>query len=321
VNRDSDPNLPIAIAGSSGRPSLACVSAWLIIALLLSACATVSVAPHATAVRRVSVNGAELSYTEQGAGETVVLMHGTATDYRIWDAVRRELAGKFRVVAYSRRHHAPNAWPDDGDTYTMIQHAEDLVALIRALGVDRAHIVAVSMGARVAAHVAVHHPEVVRTVTLNDGILATPQTETGRRVMEEIAPKFDVALEQVQAGKTTEAVATYVDLASQSGWQGLPAALREYFLDNARTFVLATRDRTLRPPTCEALGSVRVPVLVLAGEKSVKVIEVTNEALMTCLPPTAELAKIPNAGHYWYAENAGDASRLLMDFLKRHSGK
>jgi pimeloyl-ACP methyl ester carboxylesterase len=303
------------------RPRLVRASAWLAVALLLSACAPIAVSPGTSDVRRVIVNGAELSYVEQGAGETVVLVHGTATDYRIWEAVQRELGNKFRVVAYSRRYHAPNAWPDDGATYTMIQHAEDLVALVRALGVDRAHIIAVSMGARVAAHVAVHHPEVVRTMTFSDGALAAPQTEAGKRAMEEAEPKLDTMFAHIRAGKATEAIMAYVDLTSQSSWQSLSAALRTYYLENARTFTFAARDKTLRPPSCEALGSVRVPVLVLAAERSVKVIEATNEALMACLPPTAELAKVRNAGHYWYADNAGDGSRLLMDFLKRHAGR
>ena len=268
-------------------------------------------------LRRATVNGAELTYVEQGAGETVVFVHGSATDYRVWEEVRRRLGDQFRFVAYSRRHHAPNAWPDDGGSYTMTQHADDLVGLIDALGVKRAHVVAVSMGARVAAHAAVHHPKVVQTLTLSDGFLATPVTDEGKRVMAKLEPQFATMFSHIRAGDHAAAVAAYVDLASPAaGWKGLGASWQAYYLDNARTLSLAARDSTLRPPTCEALGTIRVPVLVIAGDRTPPALRVTNEALMHCLPPGAQFAEVPRAGHYWYADNPRDGAQLLLAFLR-----
>ena len=268
------------------------------------------------------VNGAELTYIEQGAGDTVVFLHGSATDYRIWEDVRRRFGNEFRLVAYSRRHHAPNAWPDDGGTRSMKQHAEDLVGLIGALGVSRAHIVAVSMGARVAAHTAVHHPQVVQTLTLSDGLLATPRTDEGKRVMEELGAGFKTMFGHIRAGNDVGAVAAYIDLTSPGGgWKGLSAAWQGYYRDNARTLSLAAQDSTLRPPSCEALGTIQVPVLVLAGEATPPAIRAANEALLECLRPRAEYAQVPQAGHFWYAESPGNATRLLLDFLRRHRAR
>jgi len=177
------------------------VTASLAVALLLTACAPLSPEPRSSAsIRRAYINGAELTYIEQGAGETVVFLHGSATDYRIWKDVRRRFGDEFRLVAYSRRHHAPNAWPDDGGTHSMTQHAEDLVGLIGALGAKRAHLVAVSMGARVAAHTAVHHPQVVQTLTLSDGLLAPPLTDEGKRAMDELGTGFNTMFGHIRAG-------------------------------------------------------------------------------------------------------------------------
>lgn len=299
------------------------IHAWLPVLLVICGCAHWSTEPATNAsIRRTMVNGAELTYAEQGAGETVVFLHGSATDYRIWNDLRRRIGHRFRLVAYSRRHHAPNAWPDDGGSYIMTQHADDLVGLIRALGVERAHVVAVSMGARVAAHAAVHHPEVVQTLTLSDGLLATPVTDEGKRAMAALGPQFDKLFGYIHAGDHGAAVAAYVDLASPAaGWKGLDATWQAYYLDNARTLSLAVKDDTLRPPGCEALGSIRAPVLVIAGELTPPAMQATNEALMRCLPRSAQFVAVPRAGHYWYADNPADGAQLLLAFLRGERGR
>jgi pimeloyl-ACP methyl ester carboxylesterase len=295
---------------------------WRILALttMLSACAAPPLAPDSrTEPRRLVVNGAELTYVEQGAGEMVVLLHGTATDYRVWDPLRSELGPGFRVVAYSRRHHAPNRPPDSGGSYTMRQHAADLAALIGALGQERAHVVASSLAARTAAYAAVRYPEVLASVTLSDGLLAQPSSEEGKRTLAEIGPQFNRLFAAMGAGQGEEAVRAYVDLASPGkGWDGLSATWKGYYLDNARTLILAGADTTARDVDCAVIGTIRVPVLVLAGELTPPSVRVTNEALLQCLPPGAEYALVPGAAHYWYVDNPGEAARRLTDFVRRH---
>jgi pimeloyl-ACP methyl ester carboxylesterase len=294
--------------------------ASLVVALVLCGCSALGTAPP-LAVHRVIVNGAQLSYVEQGAGETVILVHGTATDYRVFDDLRRHLGEGYRVVAYSRRHHAPNAWPDDGASHVLAQHVEDLVSLIRALGVGRAHVVAVSLGGRVAAHAAVRHPEAFRTLTLSDALLAQAPTEEGRRAMEQLAPQFGSMLAHASAGDAAAAVAAYVDIASPGkGWNGMSPAWRRYYLDSARTLVLSVQDATLRPPSCEDLGTIPVPVLVISGEATPLAVRATNEGLLQCLRPGARLAEVPRAGHYWYADNPADGARILQGFFRAHRG-
>ena len=100
-----------------------------------------------------------------------------------------------------------------------------------------------------------------------------------------------------------------------------PAMWQGYYRDNARTIVLAAADRTLRPPTCAALRAIPVPILLIAGERTPPAIRATNDGLMDCLRPDAERARVPDAGHYWYADNAAEGARLLVAFLRRHRGQ
>src|SRR2546425_9310741 len=97
-------------------------------------------------VKRLKVNDAELAYVEEGAGETVVFVHGAAGDWRTWDSLRPLIAEKYHYVALSRRYHYPNAWPDDGKNYSVTQHVEDLAVFIRALHAGKEHLVGGSYG-------------------------------------------------------------------------------------------------------------------------------------------------------------------------------
>jgi pimeloyl-ACP methyl ester carboxylesterase len=54
---------------------------------------------------QVNVNGTALEYTEVGAGEPVVFVHGSASDYRTWHLQQEAFAERFRVITYSRRYH------------------------------------------------------------------------------------------------------------------------------------------------------------------------------------------------------------------------
>src|SRR4029453_8306651 len=93
---------------------------------------------------------------------------------------------------------------------------------------------------------------------------------------------------------------------------------KDRFLENARTLLLPTQDRTHSMLSCEELRSIRVPVLVLAGARTPRGLDVTNEALLACLPSGTEYVKVPDAAHYWYTENPRESSRRLEDFFRRH---
>ena len=83
----------------------------------------------------VATNGVELHYVEKGAGTPIILVHGNgATDARTWEAQVIPFATRWRVVAYSRRYHYPNAWVNGTPGLNSTQvHADDLYGLIRNL--------------------------------------------------------------------------------------------------------------------------------------------------------------------------------------------
>jgi pimeloyl-ACP methyl ester carboxylesterase len=132
-----------------------------------------------------------------GSGQAVVLLHGLASNARIWDGVASRLAGAgLRVVALDQRGHGDSGQPGSG--YDFGSLGRDLVAALTALGIERPVLAGHSWGAHVALEYAAGRPGAVAGLALVDGGLlgaaewAGPDREEARRRMA--PPRFAVPL-------------------------------------------------------------------------------------------------------------------------------
>lgn len=116
-------------------------------------------------------DGLTLDYTDAGAGEPVVLLHGFPEDAASWGRVAPRLheAG-LRTLAPDQRGYSPGAVPPRRGDYTIDKLSGDVIALLDAAGLDRAHMVGHDWGAGVAWDLATRHPGRVASLTA----LATP---------------------------------------------------------------------------------------------------------------------------------------------------
>ena len=104
-------------------------------------------------------DGIQLYYEEAGSGPAVVFVHEYAADYRTWEPQMRHFARSHRCVTYSQRGYPPSDIPNDPDAYLQDKFRDDVVAVMDALKIDKAHIVGHSMGAATALHVGIRYPE------------------------------------------------------------------------------------------------------------------------------------------------------------------
>lgn len=272
-------------------------------------------------VHALVVNGAQLSYVEQGEGETVVFVHGIALDWRSFEDVRPYIAQRYRFVAYSRRHHAPNRWPDEGATYGIAQHAEDLAALIRALGVAKAHVVGTTLGGRVAAKLALTHPDLVASLVINDAFLSVDVRDEQKPLLDAFSRQMEPVFDALRAGDALRATILFADVeGGRTGWfDDLPEHRKQQYRDNAKTLLLAARDEEIdRRPSCATLRTLAVPVLVLEGDHTEAAAQVSNEALLACLAPGTERTRVPRSGHFWYVENPRAGADAILRFIAKH---
>lgn len=115
-----------------------------------------------------SNDGFQLSYLDRGQGDPVLLLHGFASSTLVnwinpgWVKTLEE--GGYRVLAFDHRGHGQSSKSYEEEDYGSRKMAADAVALLDHLGIARAHVFGYSMGARVAAFMALEHPDRVATV-------------------------------------------------------------------------------------------------------------------------------------------------------------
>lgn len=160
-------------------------------------------------------------------GPTVVAAHGITANALSWAPVADALAGRATLIAADLRGRAKsNALPGP---YGLAQHADDLIAVLDHLGLDRAPIVGHSMGAFVAAVAALRHPDRVSSVLLVDGGV-TLQVPEGANIDDILEAVIGPAMRRLQM--TFDSEQTYLDF-----WRVHPAlsaawspAVRDYAL-------------------------------------------------------------------------------------------
>lgn len=116
-------------------------------------------------------DGLTFDYRDEGAGEPVVLLHGFPEDSAIWDKVTPLLhAAGMRTLAPDQRGYSPGAVPHRRRDYAISKLVDDVIALLDAVGIDRAHVVGHDWGGGVAWMLAIRHPDRIASLTA----LATP---------------------------------------------------------------------------------------------------------------------------------------------------
>ncbi|MGE0752900.1 MAG: alpha/beta fold hydrolase [Variibacter sp.] len=112
----------------------------------------------------------DLAYIDEGEGEPIVLIHGFASNKEVnW--VQPSWLGTLtrarrRVIALDNRGHGESGKLYDADAYDVRTMGDDVLALLDHLGIERADVMGYSMGARIAAFLALDHPERVRSAIL-----------------------------------------------------------------------------------------------------------------------------------------------------------
>ncbi len=230
---------------------------------------------------------AGLAWELSGAGDPVVLLHGFSVDGRMWDPQMAALRERFRVLRYDLRGHGASA----GFAGPYAAH-EDLRDVLDAAGVDRARLVGLSAGAQIAIDFALTWPDRVTALVLASpglgGYVARDPFDWMRPVMT--AAQAGDALEAARSWAETPMMAVPSDAAGDS-------LMRAMVMDNAGLWLIATNPaQALDPPAIARLAELRVPTLILVGERDLPDIHRVADTLATCVVGAAQRA-LPDAGH------------------------
>ncbi|HEX6551990.1 MAG TPA: alpha/beta hydrolase [Ktedonobacteraceae bacterium] len=110
------------------------------------------------------VNEIQIYYEIHGEGEPLVFIGGLATDITEFEGIIRELSQNYRVIAFDNRGAGRTDKPDI--PYSIEMMADDTAGLLNALGIERANMLGISMGGRIALALAIQHPKLVTRLVL-----------------------------------------------------------------------------------------------------------------------------------------------------------
>ena len=273
----------------------------------------------------VRVRGTELRFVERGAGIPVVLVHGSLGTLENWGPQIDAFATRFRVIAYSRRYHWPNAAQPDGQGYSLSLHADDLIGLIETLGLERVHLVGASYGAYVALLVTLRRPDLVRSLVLAEPPILpwlgrTPGGDSLLHTFDRTV--FKAARAAFARGDSVGAVQRFWDGAAGplSPFDALPEAARTRLVRLAfelRLETLADPAEYMPALACNDVGGIRSSVLLVTGERSPRMFHVIDEELARCLP-AEEAVTVPGAGHGVNGDNPGFYNGAVLQFLTKN---
>ncbi len=275
--------------------------------------------PIPETMKSVDVGGYPLAYIEAGAGTPLVLVHGAWIDARLFQAQIAELSKSYRVIAVSLRHHWPERWDGNGADFTYRQQASDLAALIRQLGLGKAHVLGHSRGGGVALTLALQDPDVVRTLVLAEpfgldqllGDASVVQARTGGvRMLREVVRSGLAAGED----RATVAKKAWEMTNGPQTWDRMSDWPRQMIADNIGTMA-ADQPVEVMPLTCDDLRRLAMPVMLVKSEGAAASYVATMSAASTCRPDWPPAVVVPNARHNMFLDNPSFFSAALLDFL------
>ncbi|HKZ16341.1 MAG TPA: alpha/beta fold hydrolase [Geobacteraceae bacterium] len=259
------------------------------------------------------LNVDETCYIEEGKkdGLPVVLVHGMVFDHRMWLPQIDALRDHFRVIAYDVRGHGKSAVGDGQYTHRMF--AEDVVALMDHLQIERAVMCGLSMGGAISLRTIELYPERIRALVLCDCHSAADSNEA--KYWRELAIK---AVKQ-------NGLETFADVFVKKLFAPRTFSTRPDIVELIRSMVLGTSPlavcgallaQAARTDTTDTLPGIKVPTLLLCGEEDT----LTPPSLMRSMHekiPLSELRIISCAGHVSNLENPDEFNGHLVRFLDK----
>jgi len=272
--------------------------------------------------KSIRVNGVDLHYTETGKGAPVLLVHGSLSDFRTWGLQRKAFSKHYHVIAYSRRHHYPNAQTRDKAHYTPAVHADDLAAFIQARKLGAVHLIGSSYGAYVSLLMAAKHPELVRTLVLGEppilGLLKN-DARGGILLKKFLDTAWKPAVRALHAGDDESGARFFYDgISSPGSFERLPQSVRAGMMENVPAMRREARetDELFRFPRRDAL-KITAPSFLLSGELSPELFHRITDILEDRLP-RSERAVIHGASHSMHAHRPQAYNKAVLRFLALH---
>jgi pimeloyl-ACP methyl ester carboxylesterase len=264
-------------------------------------------------------HGVSIHYEDTGgSGPAILFLHEYAGDHRSWTGQLAALKGRYRCLAVSGRGYPPSDCPDDPAAYSQQLMNADALAVLDAAGVDKAHLVGLSMGAFTALQLVQFHPERVISATAAAGGSGSADDPAAREGFVTEALGLAAMMEK-QNAIPAEAMCkgpTRIQLKAkdEAAWAASiehlashPAFAAAHMLRGVQVGRPSLRDQA------DTLAGVQLPVLLMVGDEDTSCLHVN--VWLKQIMPAARLVVFPASGHALNLEEPELFNATLSRFL------
>ena len=267
---------------------------------------------------------AGIASVTEGRGTPLFIVHGAMSDLRSFASAVPILSERSTVTRVSLRLHWPNAWPatekEAYDSYLIENHAADAAKAIERSGRVPVDLLGHSYGGAIAFVVARTRPELVRRLILLEPSLQRllEGDPDGEKLLAGARAMRDDRLARLRGGATPlELVRGMYDESRPGTFDSFPERRRRILTDNAQTMGPGLVHNWIDfPVTCKDAGALRMPVLVVEGEKTTAVMHAIAKALVPCIPGAKHVV-LPGATHTIQFDAPEAMARVVAEFIAR----
>ena len=136
---------------------------------------------------KINLNNISINYQLEGEGKTIVFVHGLSDSLKYWNILTNELKNEYQVLSFDLRGHG-NSTDDDSQT-TINLYQEDLHCLLKALNIENAVFIGLSLGGNIILDLAVNHPEMVNGLIVMSSF--SEHTESLEKIFDDFNDGID----------------------------------------------------------------------------------------------------------------------------------
>ncbi|WP_458097917.1 alpha/beta fold hydrolase [Roseomonas sp. WA12] len=262
-------------------------------------------------------DGISLHYEEVGDGTPILFIHEFGGNHESWEPQLRHFSRRYRCITYAARGYPPSDVPTQLDQYSQTIAADDAVAVLDGLGIEKAHIVGLSMGGFCTLHFGLRTPERALSLTIaGAGYGCEKEFEDYfRGVSLEVADRFETLGAEAFA-PIYGSGASRVQFQSKDplGWQEFVERLCTHDRVGA---AMTMRGVQARRPSFwdleEELKRMAVPSLVVVGDEDDHCLQPGLYLKRTV--PACGLSILPKTGHTLNLEEPAVFNALLSEFF------
>jgi 3-oxoadipate enol-lactonase len=259
------------------------------------------------------VGDINMEYYVEGKGPPLLMIMGFFGHAGFWgEPFLEPLRPHFQVIRFSNRGTGHTDKP--GADVTIRLMAEDAAGLLRALGIQRAHVLGISMGGMIAQELALNHPQVVQGLVLGcttcgfaHGAPHRPETLVGSAQAGTLTPQ-----ERIRQFLLAAVTPEFLERTEKEFWAWVLAA---WLAAPTPWETIGRHFAAIQSfDTCERLSQIQTPTLIIHGDRDL-MIPVENAEVLRQRIGGSQVQIVPEVGHLFFWEEPQEAAQAIRQFL------